>query len=120
MIFNSSKRAISAQSKRVYDVRAGIRSKRGTKPSTQPSGTDSETQPEANSQMSASSHSPQKAFSVDEKFELMSAYLDNEATEQERTLVEDWLANDPQLFSSYQQQMKLRGAILELGPKLFD
>lgn len=120
MIPNSSNRATSAQPKRVYGVRAGDRSKRGIKPSTKPSRANSETQPEDNSQISASSSSPQEAFSVGEKFELMSAYIDNEASEQERALVEDWLANDPQLLSSYQQQMKLREAISELGPELFD
>ncbi len=50
----------------------------------------------------------------DKKFELMSAYLDDEVSDQERRLVEYWLANDPQLLSDYQQQIKLRGAIQTL------
>ncbi len=65
MISNSLSRAILAQSKRVFGVRADDLSKRSN-----------------------------------EKFELMSAYLDNEASEQEQALVEDWLANDPQLLGS--------------------
>lgn len=56
--------------------------------------------------------------SADEKFELMSAYLDGEVSDQERRLVEHWLASDPQLPKDYQQQMKLRGAIQTLSSDL--
>ena len=55
------------------------------------------------------------AVSADQKFELMSAYLDDEVSDKERRLVEYWLANDPQLLSDYQQQLKLHGAIQTLG-----
>jgi hypothetical protein len=47
----------------------------------------------------------------DEKFELLSAYFDDEVSEQERALVEHWLSCDPQLQQHYQAQLKLRQAI---------
>lgn len=90
---------------------------------TESSGIDSSGQADADSQISvssASSEPKQTAFCADEKFELMSAYLDGEVSEQERTLVEDWLANDPQLLSIYQQQVKLRKAVKKLGRGLFE
>ncbi len=61
------------------------------------------------------SYSDDSNPSADEKFEIMSAYLGGEVSEQEGLLVECWLADDPQLLESHQQQMKLRGAIQTLG-----
>ncbi|MEM6868399.1 MAG: hypothetical protein AAF528_08465 [Cyanobacteria bacterium P01_C01_bin.121] len=49
--------------------------------------------------------------SVDEAFELLSAYLDDEVTDDERGLVEHWLASDPELQSHYQKQLRLRQAL---------
>ena len=48
--------------------------------------------------------------SVDEAFELLSAYLDEEVTVEERCLVEHWLASDPEIRSHYQKQLQLRQA----------
>lgn len=48
---------------------------------------------------------------VDEAFELLSAYLDNEVTEAERCLVQHWLASDPDIKSDYQKQLQLRQAL---------
>jgi hypothetical protein len=52
-----------------------------------------------------------KTATDDEKFELLSAYLDDEVSEQERCLVEHWLSADPQLQQHYQAQLRLRQAI---------
>ncbi|MEM8505002.1 MAG: hypothetical protein AAF716_17840 [Cyanobacteria bacterium P01_D01_bin.1] len=121
MINNSSNRATSAKSKRKSDVRDDDLSQRSNRqPSTgnsaQPN-TDSQPTGASESSYSESSH---QDFSAEEKFELMSAYLDDEVSEQERVLVESWLESDPQLLSSYQQQLKLREAVQELGLDLFD
>jgi len=51
------------------------------------------------------------AGSADEAFELLSAYLDDEVTEEERCLVQHWLASDPEMKSHYQKQLKLRQAM---------
>ena len=52
-----------------------------------------------------------KAFSQAEKFEILSAYLDDEATEQEQRWVQRWLSSDSHLQQAYQNQLKLRAAI---------
>jgi anti-sigma factor RsiW len=44
----------------------------------------------------------------DEQFELLSAYLDNEATVAERKQVEAWLVTDPEFQSLYNQMLKLQ------------
>ncbi|NJM97689.1 MAG: hypothetical protein HC800_11495 [Phormidesmis sp. RL_2_1] len=55
--------------------------------------------------------SGERAFTDDEKFELLSAYLDDEVSLQERHLVEHWLSVDPSTQQHYQAQLKLRQAI---------
>lgn len=120
-MYNSSDRATSAKSKRKSDVRDNDLSQRSNR---QPSAGNSaplnnDSQPTAASEPSYS-ESLHQDFSAEEKFELMSAYLDDEVSEQERTLVESWLESDPQLLSSYQQQIRLREAVQELGLDLFD
>ncbi|MEO0645594.1 MAG: hypothetical protein AAFZ17_05475 [Cyanobacteria bacterium J06650_10] len=47
----------------------------------------------------------------DKKFELLSAYLDDEVTAEERALVNHWLASDPEMQRSYQKQLKLKQAL---------
>lgn len=69
-----------------------------------------------------SSHSKQKSSgnSVDElmsknrKFELLSAYIDNEVSEEERQEVEGWLNSDPQMRQQYKAQLKLSRAMKSL------
>ncbi len=53
----------------------------------------------------------EEVFTDAEKFELLSAYLDDEVTEQEQCLVEHWLSSDFQLQQQYQAQLKLRLAM---------
>ncbi|MGD1867872.1 MAG: anti-sigma factor family protein [Phormidesmis sp.] len=48
---------------------------------------------------------------ADEAFELLSAYLDDEVTAEERCLVQHWLASDPEMQSHYQKQLRLRQAM---------
>ena len=50
----------------------------------------------------------------DEKFELLSAYLDDEVTEEERALVNHWLASDPEMKAIYNKQRQLQLAIQAL------
>lgn len=50
-------------------------------------------------------------FTDEEKFEMLSAYLDDEASESEHCLVEYWLANELTLQQQYQAQLKLRKAM---------
>ncbi|OIP70718.1 MAG: hypothetical protein AUK48_13420 [Oscillatoriales cyanobacterium CG2_30_44_21] len=50
----------------------------------------------------------------EERFELLSAYIDGEVTEQEEQLVEKWLSDDVNLRRLYQQQLKLRQLLIEL------
>ncbi|WP_271252291.1 anti-sigma factor family protein [Pseudanabaena sp. Chao 1811] len=50
----------------------------------------------------------------DERFELLSAYIDGEVTETEEQLVEQWLSDDVDFRRLYQQQMKLRQSLIEL------
>lgn len=44
-------------------------------------------------------------------FELLSAYVDNEVTSEERQLVEQWLQNESAIQQMYQQLLMLRQAI---------
>ncbi len=53
----------------------------------------------------------QEEFSSQEKFELLSAYLDDEVTSNERRLVDFWLASDADFQSQYRKQLKLREAL---------
>lgn len=62
---------------------------------------------------------PQAAFTIPEKFELLSAYMDDEITEQEKQLVEQWLASDVQMQRQHQAQLKLRLAMRTLSSDLF-
>lgn len=48
---------------------------------------------------------------VDEAFELLSAYLDDEVTASERCLVQHWLSVDADIRSHYQKQLQLRQAL---------
>lgn len=60
-----------------------------------------------------------QVFSDAEKFQLLSAYLDDEVSEQERHLVARWLASDAKLKNYYQSQQRLRQAIRSAGESLF-
>lgn len=56
-----------------------------------------------------------------EKFEILSAYLDDEASEEECRLVEQWLDCDPLFRQQYQAQRQLKVAIRSLSASsLFD
>jgi anti-sigma factor RsiW len=50
----------------------------------------------------------------EERFELLSAYIDGEVTETEEQLVEQWLSNDIDFRRLYQQQLKLRQLLIDL------
>ena len=52
---------------------------------------------------------------LEERFELLSAYLDDEVTASERQQVQQWIDNDPQLRQSYHKLLKLRQRI-EISP----
>ncbi|MEL6777264.1 MAG: hypothetical protein AAFO06_08415 [Cyanobacteria bacterium J06597_16] len=60
-----------------------------------------------------------QVFSDAEKFQLLSAYLDDEVSEHERHLVAHWLASDAKLKNYYQSQQQLRQAIRSAGESLF-
>jgi anti-sigma factor RsiW len=47
---------------------------------------------------------------LDERFELLSAYLDGEVTPSERQQVETWLANDPTFQRQYRQLQNMHQA----------
>ena len=49
-----------------------------------------------------------------ERFELLSAYIDGEVSESEEQLVELWLSDDVNFRHIYQQQLKLRQLLIEL------
>jgi anti-sigma factor RsiW len=49
-----------------------------------------------------------------EQFELLSIYLDQETSPDERQRVEHWLSSDPHFRAVYQQQLQLRRAFLSL------
>lgn len=48
------------------------------------------------------------------KFELLSAYLDDEVSTEERQQVEQWLRSDAELRQQYETQLKLRQAMKSL------
>ena len=50
----------------------------------------------------------------DERFQLLSAYIDGEVSEAEEQLVETWLSDDPNFRLIYQQQLKLRQLLIDL------
>lgn len=56
-------------------------------------------------------HSEGNSLAADEKFNLLSAYLDDEVSDQERRLVEQWLSSDAQVQQQYQAQNKIRRAL---------
>ncbi len=56
-------------------------------------------------------HSNGDSLAADEKFNLLSAYLDDEVSEQDRCLVEQWLSSDAQIQQQYQAQHKIRRAL---------
>jgi anti-sigma factor RsiW len=49
-----------------------------------------------------------------ERFELLSAYIDGEVSESEEQLVELWLSDDVNFRHIYQQQLKLRQLLIDL------
>ncbi|MEL6471300.1 MAG: hypothetical protein AAFQ74_16360 [Cyanobacteria bacterium J06623_4] len=57
------------------------------------------------------------AYTPDDKFLLLSAFLDDEVTEEERALVIGWINSDPQLQQQYREQMKLREAMKSIASK---
>jgi anti-sigma factor RsiW len=50
----------------------------------------------------------------EEQFELLSAYMDNEASPAEKLKVEQWLATDINFRRLYQQQLRLRQLLIDL------
>lgn len=64
--------------------------------------------------MSANQISNNSMTTPNERFELLSAYIDGEVTETEEQLVEQWLSDDVDFRRLYQQQMKLRQSLIEL------
>ncbi|MEM9807325.1 MAG: hypothetical protein AAF959_18830 [Cyanobacteria bacterium P01_D01_bin.56] len=51
------------------------------------------------------------AYDEETRFELLSAYVDNEVTSEERQLVGQWLRDEPDIQRMYQQLLMLRQAI---------
>ncbi len=49
-----------------------------------------------------------------ERFELLSAYIDGEVTNTEEQLVEQWLSDDADFRRIYQHQLKLRQLLIDL------
>ncbi len=47
-------------------------------------------------------------------FEVLSAYIDGEATAQERRQVQEWLDNDPEIKKLYLQLLKLQGGMQQM------
>lgn len=64
--------------------------------------------------MSANQISNNSMTTPNERFELLSAYIDGEVTETEEQLVEQWLSDDVDFRRLYQQQMKLRQLLIDL------
>lgn len=54
---------------------------------------------------------PMDTYDEETCFELLSAYVDNEVTSEERQLVEQWLQNESAIQRMYQQMLMLRQAI---------
>ena len=50
-------------------------------------------------------------LSESERFELLSAYIDDEVSTEERQTVEQWLASDVHMQQTYQAQIKLSRAM---------
>jgi anti-sigma factor RsiW len=50
----------------------------------------------------------------EQQFELLSAYMDNEASPEEKLKVEQWLATDANFRRLYQQQLRLRQLLIDL------
>jgi hypothetical protein len=62
-------------------------------------------------------HSPQgpdDRRSSNERFELLSAYMDGEVTAEERRLVESWLATEPQVQQMHQRLLSLKSGFSQL------
>ncbi|AIE73761.1 MULTISPECIES: anti-sigma factor [unclassified Synechocystis] len=53
----------------------------------------------------------QEDFGFDERFELLSAYIDGEVTPQERKLVQSWIDNDPEFKQTYLGLIRLQKAL---------
>ncbi|NJN48805.1 MAG: Fis family transcriptional regulator [Alkalinema sp. RL_2_19] len=51
---------------------------------------------------------PDNQRSSNERFELLSAYMDGEVTAEERRLVESWLANEPKVQQMHQRLLMLK------------
>ena len=64
--------------------------------------------------MSANQILNKSMISPEERFELLSAYIDCEVTEVEEQLVEQWLSEDVEFRRTYQQQMRLRQLLIDL------
>ncbi len=54
------------------------------------------------------SQGPDDRRSSNERFELLSAYMDGEVTAEERRLVESWLANEPNVQQMHQRLLALK------------
>ena len=67
----------------------------------------------------ARSYTSKPMTSSAEKFEILSAYLDNEASEENRTLVERWIECDPSFRQQYQAQLQIKAAIRSLPAQIF-
>lgn len=52
-----------------------------------------------------------ETYDEEARFELLSAYLDNEVTPQERKLVAQWLVDEPETLQMYRRLLMLRQAI---------
>jgi anti-sigma factor RsiW len=50
----------------------------------------------------------------EEQFELLSLYIDNEASPAEKRQVEQWLAGDPKFRNLYHQQLRLRQLLIDM------
>lgn len=60
-------------------------------------------------------HKPVKpTFNSEEQFELLSAYIDNEVSPDERRQVEYWLDTDANFKRLYQQQLRLQRLLIDL------
>ena len=64
--------------------------------------------------MSANQIFDESMMTPDQRFQLLSAYIDGEVSETEEQLVETWLSDDPNFRLLYQQQIKLRQVLIEL------
>jgi anti-sigma factor RsiW len=56
----------------------------------------------------AASQGPDDRRSSNERFELLSAYMDGEVTAEERRLVESWLAEEPKVQQMHQRLLALK------------